>query len=418
MAVSLPVIVVWLGDSAVRSIERSEYAHILVYQSLVNIGRSADIISNTAIVEIDPSKEFSRASSRNACGTEGQRQFLAKLLVELGKAHPREIVLDKAPRARDCPANDPGTQALIQSIRQLRVSIPVIVGIEADKNTSVLIEPLPLSNTDQEGLINISPADSRFLPLSYSVYPFSHKDDVPENYIVRESLALVSARIENPAKIKKNARLQNYLQGDGEPLIGFAGPMAWSEAGRHFTAGEVICGQKAQTDSDWNNCGQLSIPISDVLHQSVVIVGESGAKDIHPSVVGPVEGFYLQANYIEALIDNRFLVAFPAWASWLIALFLFVFLFVMKLRAPSIAGRWLSPPIRRHDKAIVFMGFVVVIISVYTLNTGILIAQWHVYLDPFPFLAMPLSAWLLDEPARFVKKRLMRKGRTDRTDGS
>jgi CHASE2 domain-containing sensor protein len=45
--------------------------------------------------------------------------------------------------------------------------------------------------------------------------------------------------------------------------------------------------------------------------------------DIHSSVLGPVPGFLLQANYVEALLDDRYLEPVSRWVDYAYGFLLF-----------------------------------------------------------------------------------------------
>jgi CHASE2 domain-containing sensor protein len=72
----------------------------------------------------------------------------------------------------------------------------------------------------------------------------------------------------------------------------------------------------------------------------VVIFGETGHRlDTHTSVVGPVSGVFMQANFVEALLDDRYFKAVPALDYLFgIATFLTVTLIGVKLHGrPGLA---------------------------------------------------------------------------------
>jgi hypothetical protein len=59
------------------------------------------------------------------------------------------------------------------------------------------------------------------------------------------------------------------------------------------------------------------------LRNKIVVVGWADPGDVHQSVVGKVPGYLLQANYIEALLDDRYFGSVRCWTNYLTGLMIF-----------------------------------------------------------------------------------------------
>jgi hypothetical protein len=68
---------------------------------------------------------------------------------------------------------------------------------------------------------------------------------------------------------------------------------------------QIVCDRFLSSQEDWRNCG--SHPTTELgLRGKIVVIGEHSDADEHQSVLGTVPGVVLQANYLEALLDDRY----------------------------------------------------------------------------------------------------------------
>lgn len=314
----------------------SEIADSLVvatglYQSIVTFPR-APLVRSIAIVEIDPSKDLLGVSNADVCQ---ERAFLAQLLSRIEESSPAVIVIDKYfGTDPSCLKDSAGTQALRNKIQELRgKGLPVVVGVKADVSKSgdpakSVIEPsLALAGPNaasQEGVLNIA-ADYRRLPLQWNVYKdeqSARQDGAP---VVRDSLALATVKLFDATAIQQNSRLNRILAAGKQPFIAFIQSGQFLNA--HYYAGELVCPDAGKSD-DWRECKRPSGRLPG-LQNRIVLIGETTANtDQHYILTDRVAGFYLQANYIEALLDDRFYTPGPLLLDYGFA---FAFLFALEL---------------------------------------------------------------------------------------
>jgi CHASE2 domain-containing sensor protein len=277
------------------------------YQQIVTAPRTP-VVRFVKVVEIDSAKDIPTVSDLDVCN---ERVFMAHLLKRISDAKPAMIVVDKFFGRNTCDDDDGmGTFALMETVKTLRESHPVVVGLNttprSDGRHGSFIEPtLPFEPEDQflqEGIINV-PHDNRRLPLQWLVY--LHEDDDPAQRRPVDTLALTTAKLYEPYLFEKNPKLAHLVLSGEQPFIGFVEPMQFKRWD-HFYASEVLCGRRTTKDENWKTCKGGHSTISD-LHSRIVLIGESNPdRDKHRSVVGQVTGVYLQANYIEALLDDRY----------------------------------------------------------------------------------------------------------------
>ncbi len=321
----------WLIDSGLKSDSESSQAMALVpsrlYQRIVTFVR-APAVAQTVVVEIDPSREFEALSGQSRCK---KRKFLAKLVDRIALAEPSVIVVDKFFPTDACEDEEPAS-ALDKEIRRIRLEppqkgmergTPVVVGLQALAGTHLLEPPEQSDFGDkaQAGIYNI-PHDPRRLPLSYNIVL---KEG--EHFVSIDALSLTAARLAREDLLTASPELKRFVEDKEEPFIGFLGAERWKQQRRHFSAGQILCGHEASKGDNWEDCQSINVP--QILQHAIVVVGEySKASDDHLSVVGPVQGYYLHANYIEALLDRQYLAPAGSFWNWTIGI---VFLLCYKL---------------------------------------------------------------------------------------
>jgi CHASE2 domain len=305
-----------------------------LYQKLVTAVRVPEV-RRTVIVEIDPEQDFPTVSNKNVCP---EREFLSHLLARIDTGStPAVIVIDKFFGKNTClDKNDPGTPDLLKTVDAIRrKGHNLVVGRltqplpEAQQSPgapqSFLADSLefpPTTLPHQEGIVNIA-WDSRRLPLLWKVYADITRGD----RIVRDTLAMSTALAFDSDLLAKDPRLSGLLEGGEQPFIGFLGAQQWEDAHAHFYASEILCGHPDRSE-DWRQCEQDAGAVPAALNHQIVIIGEHDSADQHDSVVGSVQGSYLQANYIEALLDSQFLSPGGPWADYGLG---FLFLLALEL---------------------------------------------------------------------------------------
>ena len=119
----------------------------------------------------------------------------------------------------------------------------------------------------------------------------------------------------------KYPRLATLLNTDAYPYIGFIHPEKFCR----FAASAVLGVKNLGSNDHVGPCPVDSRGRADLqyMRSKVVIVGEqSHDLDTHLSVVGPVPGFIMQANFVEALLDNRYFKPVP-WLDYVMGVVMF-----------------------------------------------------------------------------------------------
>jgi CHASE2 domain-containing sensor protein len=281
-----------------------------LYQRIVTVRRDPKP-RFTAIVEIDPAKGPRGVSDQNVCA---ERAFLAELIERISEARPPPamIVIDKFFGAASCRSDDAGTESLLRAISHITQMQPVVVGIRTSPwqpseskdghRVHVVQERLSIAKEGPffgEGVINVAP-DNRRLALQWRVYQ-SRAAVMNHTPSVADTLSLAVAKLYDSRLLQNNTRLANLISQGVQPYIGFLKPEQFEPY--HLYAGELCSGQASSAAP---RCAGQSV-LSDIFRNKIVLIGENDSdRDSYPTIVGRVSGFYLQANYIEALLDDRF----------------------------------------------------------------------------------------------------------------
>ena len=280
-----------------------------------------------------------------------QRWYLARLVPQLADAGATAIVFDKFFGPDSCDKSDEGTSNLICAVQRSRA--PVVVGVEShvpqvDPKNVCLILSGSLNFGDKrdangtpeaqsavkEGITRLN-SDPRKIPLNW----FSYQDDMafdtgkePTDTGTLSSVAatLVDKDLQNESGL---VQLRATAQ---HPFSSFISPDALSRA----DALSILCTSpaKAEIVARYNvDCAKH--PPSDAeIRGRVVVIGEDvPGRDRHTLLGNDVAGVYLQANYIESLLDDRYLRPFGAgWNLALLALWV-VFLYLVFWIQPEVA---------------------------------------------------------------------------------
>ena len=146
------------------------------------------------------------------------------------------------------------------------------------------------------GLIRFD-RDTRRVPLSWPTL------DTTQPF---PSLSLVTAESKNPF-ITTRPRLKRILADvENMHIESAANPFA-----RLLPAGTIdsfaikaLCGSTSNATTDWRNCS-TEADDSNQLSGTIVMIGDHSAADKHDSVLGPMYGVDLHANYVAALLSDQ-----------------------------------------------------------------------------------------------------------------
>jgi len=291
---------------------------------------------SVAIIYIDPAHDPPDLLT-NVCAS---RAFLARLVPALNTLNAHVIVIDKYYSADACAEQDQNN-AFINAVESSKV--PIVVGQQthALPQTSTASGCLALtpklefgpSSNVHYGLTRIDNDDLK-IPLRIPVYPdpatipgthpaaTASAAPAPLPAAAGDTLSLVAAKLVNP-RLESNHTLSKLLATLTDPYTTFLNLP-------HITALTALCsaepsprapidGQPGDAlckpwvrDPDNLDGNQLS------LAGKIVIVGDISDADLKPfpSSLAPFPpgtrpGVFMQANYIQALLDHRFLQQIP-----------------------------------------------------------------------------------------------------------
>jgi CHASE2 domain-containing sensor protein len=276
-----------------------------VYEGLVTAGPRSSISRYTTIVEIDPDpfKDPLAVGYTSLCR---QRAFIASLLEAVAKANPAVIVLDKYFDSSKCTGDEKereDTDKLKRALCLLAPQVPVVWGVDAtpsegpSRGAETILVPPCAASLFHLAVVNLD-RDTRRLPLHWT----KASKDVKQRTIDGWSLALQTAQQFDPNILNKNRRLNTMVNRAENPYIGFLKTDQFTA----LYASEVLClSEDHKKDDQCNKLPPRTARLRDLSHQIVVIGERTEREDNHNSIIGEVPGFYLQANYIEALLDNR-----------------------------------------------------------------------------------------------------------------
>jgi CHASE2 domain-containing sensor protein/cellulose biosynthesis protein BcsQ len=311
-----------------------------------------------------------------------KRLYLASVVKELEYARPSAIVIDEWFPPTSCPENDPGTKMLTEVLSASRV--PIILGqqtydqndpelennpamsqqLKANLNEACLIlAPTLKLNTEQSnityGLARLDSAVDR-IPLSWRAYPSQVGSQTRP--ILSLGMALAAAKTIN-SQIATDARIRDLVDNERHPYTSFLE----SSQIPSFPASHFLPQAKAE-----QGVGQTSVRNEQKDYQALagqaVVIGDEARNDMHSSPIGDVPGVVLQANYLEAILDNRYFVPLPAYFDLFIILFtifaverLFVFSF---------------SPLRGLIYGIGFAAVVLLSLNIISVSVGYLSFAW------------------------------------------
>lgn len=276
-----------------------------------------------------------------------QRWYVGKLIERLSDAAAAVIVIDKYFSPDSCDSKDPGTLALVSAVRAS--SRPIIAAAathaaETDpKNVCLILSPSfdfgekvsTLGSASKKPAVYVGTsrlnADVRKVPLFWNVYRSDEafrNNEEPSDLLV-ETLPYVASVLADP-QLKEEHRLSTVRTAGEHPFTAFIEPNSMA----HLEALDLLCSgpNRSEIESRYSvNCAARPTVNSDVIGGRVVVIGEdTPGRDRHLLFGRDVPGMYLQANYIESLLDGHYLrplgtlwniTMLVAWVVLLYALF-------------------------------------------------------------------------------------------------
>jgi hypothetical protein len=278
-----------------------------------------------------------------------QRGYEARLVHRLSDGGAAVIVLDKFFDPDSCDRDDPGTVALLNAIQTSPRPVVVAVATHAPKEDPkgsclILNSSLDFGNKlDAEGKPTDKPAAILSLsrlnknPLKIPVNWYVYKDDPsfdahhdPDKTLV-ETLSYQAAVLADHG-LKNEDRLNRLREADRHPFAPFIDPDSFSQ----LDAVDYLCSspERAQIETSYKiNCAEHPKVDTDLGGRVVVIGEDSPGLDVHKLFEKNVSGVYLQANYIESLLEGNYLKAlgtgwditiFVVWLAVLYLLYWFI----------------------------------------------------------------------------------------------
>jgi CHASE2 domain-containing sensor protein len=365
----------------ITELDQSSFSAKL-YNPLAQWGIHHTGIPQVAIVYIDSTVEPAELLS-NTCAS---RVFLANLVQDLNKLHANVIVIDKYYSEDACGEKDKNEffkNTLGAS------AVPVVLG----QPTHALN-----SNSKLEGCIGLSrgitfpsKANVRFgltrldtdplkLPTRWPVLDdLDHPDATPVLLPPEagDSLSLVAAKAQAPT-IETIDPMPKLLAAGKHPYTTFLDlpnihamtVICTAEDKPVYADGTgVPCDQKKWKQDPANLDGhQLN------LMGKVVIIGDIAEsdmqpfpKEVQPFPSGQVPGVYLHANYVQSLLDQRFLTQTPLWLT-----VAFLMLFVIGIYCLYWAHDKSEEPLLTPERALI--GSLVLLVCMMLLSVGALLA--------------------------------------------
>jgi len=265
------------------------------------------------------------------------RRFMASLLLRLRDMDPGLIAIDKWYLPGGC--NDAGaTAALQQAINDVSQKVPIVVAQSSDtyhelranndpdlalwkklglpEGAQVLSESAITDDGKRSQLALARLACNNWqIPLKISVYPPLHKMDGTSQPsptpTPKDALALAVAK-------KRDPRITNKMNEHFNNDDSLVGAFLEIKQFENFSATQILCGRQA---SAYNEAQCKAAPLLGIdLRGRIVLIGQYSNTDTHETVMGPMPGFLLQANYIESLLDDRFYRMMGKWWEVLLAI--------------------------------------------------------------------------------------------------
>ena len=292
----------WLEDQLPKLVEAQLKFHQLLSLADPREPRAERVV----LIEVDDDTFRSRPFSGN---TPTNRKALADLARIAADGGAIVVAIDfrllspfKEPGDDESRRGD--NQSLLQAIHDITGrKVPVVLGgVDALENGEYIMKPNIFHDSElppgtRLGRINV-PNDPRQIPLSWRVWDWAHASQKDlESFAVEAASAYEEAK-HLSSNIKESQRVKR-AEERGQFVYGRF---------LKTTAFPTISAKKLLENPDkFKECcrGQIAI-IGAVWHEPY---GRLVEEFLSP--VGKLPGLYMHANYVEALLDHRFMVAVP-----------------------------------------------------------------------------------------------------------
>lgn len=285
------------------------------------------------------------SAAQNVCE---QRWLVAQAIRQLDAARAEVVVLDKGYDPTACPKTSEGTIALLSAAQEVAAKIVVAAATHVPpvdpKGCCLILNP-SLDFGDKRngsgkavvlGLTRLN-ADIRKIPLDWSVYSgdaaFSAHQDPTNDY---QTLSYQAATFEDP-HIAEEVTLKRLKDSGTHPLTIFIAPDKFE----HGSAVALLCSgsYKAALESRYGlHCQDIPAFGAELAGRVVILGDDYPGRDQWQLLGRQVPGVYLQANYIESLLDGRYQK--PLSSSWnitILIVWLFLLYFLFWVIQPEIA---------------------------------------------------------------------------------
>ena len=312
------------------------------YGPLMQLRYHAPALRSVRLLSLKPS-ELSPNLFSNPCDG---RKFLTVLIPVLAAQHARTIVIDRYFSAGACDDDDPDNRIANDAFRAALNGAgvpPVVVGQrtrEKEGNATdegdcvVLVQPFDFhqrstgtSTSTSTARDNVSTgltllnSDLRKIPLSWWVLP-TPDPDRPDGEKAKRTPGLAFAALQqSDPDVAADPYLAQLDERNEHPFGAFAREVP------ETSALDVLCesGQASVVIArKWGTCvGRSQVPL--LLSGKIVVVGdENPDTDLHSFGSTQLYGAQLQANYIEALLQNRYVHPVRAKWDWMLVVLAFL----------------------------------------------------------------------------------------------
>jgi hypothetical protein len=315
------------GGEFLRSIgisepNNDEIAPSMVYQRFATVGYRKPRSHFVSIVVMsqtyDPQDVFGDICQK--------REFEAALLHKVMELSPSVVVLDFWYFPQSCKTGEDAqrSSALKRAISEASNRFPVVVGLSSHTKHQFEIAKDPdlpgleksgFTRKDQVldenarfgddnigyGLARLD-LDTRRIPVFWDIYLNKAAVSARSGTQKLPSLAYTAATL-------RDSQLPNVLRrindADEHPFTSFIPESEF----RPIRAIDLLCGRAIGPEEDWRACDSTDVRrdprFSRLKGGQIVLIAENSDPDQHKSVIGELPGYVLQANYIEALLDDR-----------------------------------------------------------------------------------------------------------------
>lgn len=267
-----------------------------------------------------------------------KREFASELLRRIAEAGPSMIVLDFWYPPDSCagPQDTARTRKLQEAVKDVSTTTPIVVAIDSQTEHELQLRgDAQLPELKRAGFTSadqiLSPAvhfdgkdvhyglarfncDTRRLPLFWQVY--ISREDVWAN-APRQRLPSLAYIAASTYDAQLPSLLSQINTNDEHPFTSFIPVHDF----KVINSIDILCGRRLGAEEDWKACSSSPNAVVEVLRGSkIVLVGERTEQDHHNTVMGDMPGYALHANYIEALLDDRYFRPVPFLLEWALSL--------------------------------------------------------------------------------------------------